>query len=108
TFKIFSAAYKRKFKLRAELEEKITQYGETLVENSAQDGMYVLVTVEPEGVVALPNVQERKEVIFNIEQHFELLAWKCDAIFSPFRRVSLKFQKHEQRSCYDLSLASSS
>ncbi|KAG5523270.1 hypothetical protein RHGRI_035184 [Rhododendron griersonianum] len=39
---------------------------ETLVENSAQDGMYVLVTVEPEGVVALPNVQERKEVIFNI------------------------------------------
>lgn len=28
--------------------------------------MFVLVTVEPEGVVAIPNVQERKEVIFNI------------------------------------------
>jgi len=28
--------------------------------------MCVLVTVEPEGVVAIPNVEERKEVIFNI------------------------------------------
>ena len=32
----------------------------------AQGGMYVLVTVEPEGVVAIPNVQEREEIIFNI------------------------------------------
>lgn len=28
--------------------------------------MYVLVTVEPEGVVAMPNVQEREFIIFNI------------------------------------------
>ncbi|PSR89325.1 GATA zinc finger domain-containing protein [Actinidia chinensis var. chinensis] len=31
-----------------------------------QGGMYVLVTVEPEGIVAIPNVLERKEVVFNI------------------------------------------
>ncbi|KAL6216525.1 hypothetical protein ACLB2K_009748 [Fragaria x ananassa] len=31
-----------------------------------QGGMYVLVTVEPEGVVAIPNVQEREHIIFNI------------------------------------------
>lgn len=33
---------------------------------TAQGGMYVLVTVEPEGVVAIPNVQEREHIIFNI------------------------------------------
>ncbi|XP_057976452.1 uncharacterized protein LOC131163755 isoform X2 [Malania oleifera] len=31
-----------------------------------QDGMYVLVTVEPEGIVAIPRAQERQFVIFNI------------------------------------------
>ncbi|RAL52898.1 hypothetical protein DM860_007666 [Cuscuta australis] len=31
-----------------------------------QDGMFVLVTVEPEGVVAMPGVQEREFVMFNI------------------------------------------
>ncbi|XP_059640434.1 uncharacterized protein LOC132282699 isoform X3 [Cornus florida] len=31
-----------------------------------QDGTYVLVTVEPEGFVAMPHVQEQKYVIFNI------------------------------------------
>ncbi|KAM5565602.1 hypothetical protein ABKV19_019557 [Rosa sericea] len=31
-----------------------------------QGGTYVLVTVEPEGVVAIPNVQEREYIIFNI------------------------------------------
>ncbi|XP_062023855.1 uncharacterized protein LOC133740040 [Rosa rugosa] len=31
-----------------------------------QGGMYVLVSVEPEGVVAIPNVQEREYIIFNI------------------------------------------
>ncbi|XP_044477773.1 uncharacterized protein LOC123205036 [Mangifera indica] len=31
-----------------------------------QGGMYVLVTVEPEGVVAIPNVKERESIIFNI------------------------------------------
>lgn len=28
--------------------------------------MHVLVTVEPEGVVAMPNVEEREFIIFNI------------------------------------------
>ena len=28
--------------------------------------MYVLVTVEPEGIVAIPHVQERGFIIFNI------------------------------------------
>ncbi|KAI9195467.1 hypothetical protein LWI28_015119 [Acer negundo] len=31
-----------------------------------QDGMHVLVTVEPEGIVAIPHVQEREFIIFNI------------------------------------------
>lgn len=31
-----------------------------------QGGMFVLVTVEPEGVVAIPNGQEREDIIFNI------------------------------------------
>ncbi|XP_042517227.1 uncharacterized protein LOC122091387 isoform X1 [Macadamia integrifolia] len=34
--------------------------------NSYKAGMYVLVTVEPSGIVALPHVQERQLVIFNI------------------------------------------
>ncbi|CBI20599.3 hypothetical protein VitviT2T_004380 [Vitis vinifera] len=33
---------------------------------SIQDGMYVLVTVEPAGVVAIPHTRERELVIFNI------------------------------------------
>uniref|UniRef100_A0A5B6Z1U3 Uncharacterized protein n=1 Tax=Davidia involucrata TaxID=16924 RepID=A0A5B6Z1U3_DAVIN len=33
---------------------------------SDQGGIHVLVTVEPEGVVAIPHGQERKYVIFNI------------------------------------------
>lgn len=33
---------------------------------SEQDGSFVLVTVEPEGVVAIPHVQEREEIIYNI------------------------------------------
>ncbi|GFZ17196.1 hypothetical protein Acr_26g0004660 [Actinidia rufa] len=33
---------------------------------SDQGVMYVLVTVEPEGIVAIPNGLERKEVVFNI------------------------------------------
>ncbi|CAL1386371.1 unnamed protein product [Linum trigynum] len=31
-----------------------------------QNQLYVLVTVEPEGVVAIPNVPEREAIIFNI------------------------------------------
>ncbi|KAM7459335.1 hypothetical protein LguiA_036329 [Lonicera macranthoides] len=38
--------------------------GEDLLND--QSGMHVLVSVEPEGVVAIPHGQERKHVIFNI------------------------------------------
>lgn len=31
-----------------------------------QGGLYVLVNVQPEGFVAIPGVQERRHVIFNI------------------------------------------
>lgn len=31
-----------------------------------QGGLYVLVSVQPEGFVAIPGVRERKDVIFNI------------------------------------------
>ncbi|XP_017233510.1 uncharacterized protein LOC108207584 isoform X2 [Daucus carota subsp. sativus] len=33
---------------------------------SEQGGTFVLVSVEPEGFVAIPHVQERKEIIYNI------------------------------------------
>lgn len=32
----------------------------------AQGGIYVLVAVEPEGIVAIPHVDERQFIIFNI------------------------------------------
>lgn len=32
--------------------------------------MFVLVTVEPEGVVAIPNGQEREDIIFNIGKFY--------------------------------------
>lgn len=31
-----------------------------------QGGFYVLITVEPEGFVAIPGVQERENILFNI------------------------------------------
>ncbi|CAL5429235.1 unnamed protein product [Camellia sinensis] len=46
--------------------EKLIFKTDNLDFSSDQGVMFVLVTVEPEGVVAIPNVQERKEVIFNI------------------------------------------
>ncbi|PQQ13901.1 uncharacterized protein Pyn_06405 [Prunus yedoensis var. nudiflora] len=45
--------------------EKLIFKTESLGSND-QGGMYVLVSVEPEGVVAIPNVQEREHIIFNI------------------------------------------
>ncbi|KAH7843698.1 hypothetical protein Vadar_019721 [Vaccinium darrowii] len=59
------------------------------LELSSDEGeMCVLVTVEPEGVVAIPNVEERKEVIFNIVCDELLLfipqyAWWVIVIHSP-------------------------
>ncbi|KAH9727583.1 protein FAR1-RELATED SEQUENCE [Citrus sinensis] len=45
--------------------EKLIFKTENLDVLNDQGGMHVLVTVEPEGVVAMPNVEER-EFIFNI------------------------------------------
>ncbi|KAJ4952997.1 hypothetical protein NE237_029829 [Protea cynaroides] len=46
--------------------EKLIFKADSLDLNSDKAGMYVLVTVEPSGIVALPHVQERQFVIFNI------------------------------------------
>ncbi|KAJ0257492.1 Caveolin-1 protein [Hirschfeldia incana] len=44
-----------------------------------KDGLYVLVTVEPEGIVAVPNFKERSFVIYNIVCEEQLLgiAYSC-------------------------------
>ncbi|MBA0578092.1 hypothetical protein Gorai_020393 [Gossypium raimondii] len=36
----------------------------------AQGGLHVLVTVEPEGFVAIPNTKEREFIIFNIARFY--------------------------------------
>ncbi|XP_041019244.1 uncharacterized protein LOC121261125 isoform X2 [Juglans microcarpa x Juglans regia] len=46
--------------------EKLIFRTESLESLSNEDGIYVLVTVEPEGIVAIPHVQERQFIIFNI------------------------------------------
>ncbi|XP_042988529.1 uncharacterized protein LOC122316074 isoform X5 [Carya illinoinensis] len=46
--------------------EKLIFRTESLESLSNEDGIYVLVTVEPEGIVAIPHVQERLFIIFNI------------------------------------------
>ncbi|GAB2302660.1 hypothetical protein Dimus_036658 [Dionaea muscipula] len=33
-----------------------------------QGGLYVLVTVEPEGIVAIPGAQDREFILFNIDE----------------------------------------
>ncbi|CAH2036686.1 unnamed protein product, partial [Thlaspi arvense] len=38
--------------------------------NENKDGLYVLVTVEPEGIVAIPNFKERAFIIYNIGKPF--------------------------------------
>ncbi|KAJ4959094.1 hypothetical protein NE237_026205 [Protea cynaroides] len=46
--------------------EKLIIYADSLDLNSHKAGIYVLVTVEPAGIIGLPHVQERQFVIFNI------------------------------------------
>ncbi|GKV09995.1 hypothetical protein SLEP1_g21424 [Rubroshorea leprosula] len=46
--------------------EKLIFKTDNLDTTNDQGELYVLVTVEPEGVVAIPNVKEREFVIFNI------------------------------------------
>ena len=45
-----------------------------------QDGLYILVTVEPEGFVAIPNTKEREFIIFNIGKPTISLLF----LFAPF------------------------
>ncbi|KAL2903680.1 ABC transporter A family member 6, partial [Bienertia sinuspersici] len=46
--------------------EKLIFKAEDLDEINRQGGLYVLVTVEPEGFVAIPDVLERESILFNI------------------------------------------
>ncbi|CAE5958104.1 unnamed protein product [Arabidopsis arenosa] len=46
--------------------EKLIFKTESLEEVDNKDGLYVLVTVEPEGIVAIPNSKERVSIIYNI------------------------------------------
>ncbi|KAL9249439.1 hypothetical protein AKJ16_DCAP00752 [Drosera capensis] len=46
--------------------EKLIFKAENTDAMMCQGGMYVLVTVEPEGIVAIPGVQEREFILFNI------------------------------------------
>jgi len=46
--------------------EKLIFRTQSLYSDGDQDGIYVLATVEPEGIVAIPHVQERQFIIFNI------------------------------------------
>ncbi|XP_021735983.1 uncharacterized protein LOC110702565 isoform X1 [Chenopodium quinoa] len=46
--------------------EKLIFKAEDLDEINRQGGLYVLITVEPEGFVAIPGVQERENILFNI------------------------------------------
>ncbi|KAL2900534.1 ABC transporter A family member 5 [Bienertia sinuspersici] len=46
--------------------EKLIFKAEDLDEINRQGGLYVLVTVEPEGSVTIPDVQERESILFNI------------------------------------------
>ncbi|GMH06962.1 hypothetical protein Nepgr_008802 [Nepenthes gracilis] len=46
--------------------EKLIFKTQSIYAINNQGGMYVLVTVEPEGIVAIPGVQEREFVLFNI------------------------------------------
>uniref|UniRef100_A0A1J3CGB8 Uncharacterized protein n=1 Tax=Noccaea caerulescens TaxID=107243 RepID=A0A1J3CGB8_NOCCA len=60
--------------------EKLIFKTESLEEvNNKDDGLYVLVTVEPEGIVAIPNFKERSFIIYNIVCEEQLLgiAYSC-------------------------------
>ncbi|XP_022729653.1 uncharacterized protein LOC111284858 isoform X2 [Durio zibethinus] len=52
--------------------EKLIFKSDSLDTIDDQGGLYVLVTVEPEGFVAIPNTKEREFIIFNIV---------CDELF---------------------------
>ncbi|CAL9219145.1 unnamed protein product [Arabidopsis halleri] len=53
--------------------EKLIFKTESLEEVDNKDGFYVLVTVEPEGIVAIPNSKEWASIIYNIVCEEQLL-----------------------------------
>ncbi|KAF8113679.1 hypothetical protein N665_0046s0030 [Sinapis alba] len=57
--------------------EKLIFKSDSLDEH--KEGLYVLVTVEPEGIVAIPNFNERSFIIYNIVCEEQLLgiAYSC-------------------------------
>ncbi|KAF8084424.1 hypothetical protein N665_0718s0017 [Sinapis alba] len=59
--------------------EKLIFKTETFEQVDDKDGLYVLVTVEPEGIVAIPNFKERSFIIYNIVCEEQLLgiAYSC-------------------------------
>ncbi|ESQ34705.1 hypothetical protein EUTSA_v10008823mg [Eutrema salsugineum] len=59
--------------------EKLIFKSESLEEVNNKDGLYVMVTVEPEGIVAIPNFKERSFIIYNIVCEEQLLgiAYSC-------------------------------
>ncbi|CAF2084592.1 BnaA06g14750D [Brassica napus] len=50
--------------------EKLIFKTESFEQVDDKDGLYVLVTVEPEGIVAIPNFKERSFIIYNIGKLF--------------------------------------
>ncbi|CAN7099080.1 unnamed protein product [Brassica rapa subsp. narinosa] len=50
--------------------EKLIFKTESFDKVDDKEGMYVLVTVEPEGIVAIPNFKERSFIIYNIGKLF--------------------------------------
>ncbi|RID58178.1 hypothetical protein BRARA_F01491 [Brassica rapa] len=59
--------------------EKLIFKTESFDKVDDKEGMYVLVTVEPEGIVAIPNFKERSFIIYNIVCEEQLLgiAYSC-------------------------------
>lgn len=49
--------------------------------------MYVLVTVEPEGIVAIPNFKERSFIIYNIGKAFSYYNYLIN--LSSFNNIKL-------------------
>ncbi|WZY98427.1 hypothetical protein YC2023_070756 [Brassica napus] len=62
--------------------EKLIFKTESFEQVDDKDGLYVLVTVEPEGIVAIPNFKERSFIIYNIVCEEQLLgiAYSCCSV----------------------------
>jgi hypothetical protein len=67
--------------------EKLIFKTESIEEVDNKEGLYVLVTVEPEGIVAIPNVKERPSIIYNIGKLFFLLTISSIFFFSQHKNL---------------------